>query len=276
MKQSLRRAADTMQRLIARSPHLVRLAVLVRNQCRCIIKYHLAESPDVNDTGEVWLRSALAPSCGTFVDVGANIGDWLGAIVSEKGTQSFRAAAYEPSGSAFQKLSGRYGSDARVTLKNCAVGDRAGALEFFEEYEAGKGSSLVSGFVTTAGFKRTVPVVRLDDEIDALGLQRIDFLKIDAEGYDMRVMAGAQRLFADGRIGAVQFEYNRGWQLAGDTLYSAMEFLRRFGYEVFVLKRDGLYSLDYALYEEYFEYSNFVALSAQFTEVKARHFRGTI
>ena len=276
MKQLLRAAADKTQRLIARSPQLVRLAVLVRNQCRCIIKYHLAESPDVNDTGEVWLRQAIAPSCTTFVDVGANVGDWLGAIVSAKGTQTFRAAAYEPSSSAFGRLTERFGTDERVALKNCAVGDRPGELEFFEEYEAGKGSSLVSGFVTASGFKRSVPVVGLDDEMQALGWERIDFLKIDAEGYDMRVLAGAQRLLSERRIGAVQFEYNRSWQLAGDTLYSAMQLLQRFGYEVFVLKRDGLYSLNYALYEEYFEYSNFIALSAPFAGVKRRWFRGTI
>lgn len=276
MKQSLRRAADVLQRTIARSTLLVRAAVLVRNQCRCIIKYHLAESPEVNDTGEVWLRTALAPACTSFVDVGANVGDWLGGIVTEKRTSGFRAVAYEPSLSAFQKLSQRFDRDDRITLRNCAVGDAPGEFEFYEEHGAGKGSSLVSAFVRMPGFKRAVQVVRLDDEMDALALERVDFLKIDAEGYDMRVMAGAQGLFRGGRIGAVQFEYNRGWQLAGDTLYAAMEFLRRFGYEIFVLKRDGLYSLDYELYEEYFEYSNFVALSPRFAEVKQRWFRGTI
>lgn len=276
MIETLRRVADRAQRLIARSSLLVRLAVLVRNQCRCIIKYHLAESPDVNDTGEVWLRRALAPECTAFVDVGANVGDWLGGIAAEKGGQPFRAVAYEPSSSAFQKLSERFGSDSLITLRNCAVGDQPAELEFFEEHEAGKGSSLVAGFVTTAGIKRTAPVVRLDDEIADLHWENVDFLKIDAEGYDMRVIVGAQRLFADRLVGVVQFEYNRAWQLAGDTLFSAMQFLQRCGYEVFVLKRDGLYSLNYALYEEYFEYSNFVALSPQFAHLKAQYFRGTI
>lgn len=276
MKRHLLGVADRLQRLIARSPALVRLAVLVRNQCRCIIKYRLAESPDVNETGEVWLRRAIAPSAEYFVDVGANVGDWLGEITAQKLNHEFHAAAYEPSASAFAKLGERYGGNGNVMLRNCAVGDRRGDVEFFEEYGAGKGSSVVSGFVSTAGFTHRVPVVRLDDEIAALGWDRIDFLKIDAEGYDMRVIAGARKLFEQQRIGAVQFEYNRSWQLAGDTLYSAMQFLRGFGYDVYVLKRDGLYTLNYALYEEYFEYSNFVALSPRYTDLKSRHYRGTI
>jgi FkbM family methyltransferase len=255
---------------------MVRLAILVRNQCRCIIKYRLAESPDVNQTGEVWLRRAIAPQASYFVDVGANVGDWLGEVAEVKAGGEFHALAFEPSSSAFERLAQRFGGNPNVTLKNAAAGDAPGHAEFFEEYEAGKGSSLVSGFVSTAGFKRAVPVVCLDDEVRALGWDRIDFLKIDAEGYDMRVISGARALLEQQRIGAVQFEYNRSWQLAGDTLYSAISFLERFGYETFVLKRDGLYTLNYALYEEYFEYSNFVALAPRFTELKADWFRGTI
>ena len=276
MKRLLLRASDRVQRLLARSPLLVRAAVLVRNQCRCVIKYHLAESPDVNETGEVWLRRAIAPEASYFADVGANVGDWLGEIAALKAGGEFQAVAYEPSSSAFERLAQRFAGNPNVALKNAAAGDAAGQAEFFEEYEAGKGSSLVSGFVSTAGFKRAVPVVRLDEDIRALGWDRIDFLKIDAEGYDMRVISGARGFFEGGRIGAVQFEYNRGWQLAGDTLYSAMTFLQSFGYETFVLKRDGLYTLNYALYEEYFEYSNFVALAPRFAKIKADWFRGTI
>lgn len=276
MKRHLRRMADVMQRLIARSPVLVRAAVLVRNQCRCIIKYHLAESPDVNETGEVWLRRAVVPASQTFVDVGANVGDWLAGVLSEKPGSGFSAIAYEPSAGAFAALSERLASDSRIQLRNCAVGDVSGQVEFFEEDAAGKGSSIVSDFVSAAGVKRTVPVVRLDDDLAAHGCERVDVLKIDAEGYDMRVMAGARALFEAQRIGLVQFEYNRAWQLAGDTLYSAMQFLQRYGYDVYVLKRDGLYSLNYALYEEYFEYSNFVALSTQYADLKARYYRGTI
>lgn len=276
MKPFVRGLADRAQRMAARSSMLVRLAVLLRNQCRCIIKYRLAESPDVNETGEVWLRHALAARCMTFADVGANVGDWLEQIALEKSTQPFRAIAYEPSSSAFERLSARFGSDSRVTLRPCAAGDAAGELEFSEEPAAGKGSSLVGSFSAAQTRKRSVRVVRLDDEIAVAGWERVDFLKIDAEGYDMRVLAGARGLLERQRIGVVQFEYNRAWQLAGDTLFSAIRLLNASGYEVFVLKRDGLYTLDYALYEEYFEYSNFVALSEPFMDLKAAHFRGVI
>jgi len=74
----------------------------------------------------------------------------------------------------------------------------------------------------------------------------------------------------------VQFEYNRGWQSAGDTLRGAMQLLEGAGYEVVLLKRDGLYTLNYHLYEEYFEYSNYVAILPHYGDLRERWYRGVI
>lgn len=254
----------------------MRLAILVRNQCRCIIKYHLAESPNVDETGEVWFRRAFSPQASYVVDVGANVGEWLAQAVAEKGAQPFCALAIEPSQSAFQKLRERFGADTRVELLQAAAADRAGEAEFFEEPQAGKGSSIVEQFGKSDRAKRRVPLVTLDDEIGRRGWERVDLLKIDAEGYDMRVLLGAQRLLQTQRIGALQFEYNRGWQIAGQTLYGALAMLREAGYETYVLKRTGLYTLDYGRYEEYFEYSNFAAFSPAYAAQAAEHYRGVI
>ncbi len=269
----LHRLLDAGQRAIARSKPLVRLAVLVRNQCRCIIKYHLAESPDVAFTGETWLRALLAPQARTIVDVGANVGDWLGGALGQGVTA---ALAFEPSASAAARLHARFDGDARVEIVEAAVGDEPGALRFFEEPAAGKGSSLVPGFSRASGTSREVLVTTLDVELEKRGWERVDLLKIDAEGYDLRVLRGARRLLQARGAGVLQFEYNRSWQLAGETLHGAFALLEGFGYGVYLLKRDGLYTLDYRLYEEYFEYSNFVAIAPAAMPLLRDRIRGTI
>jgi len=272
----LHRTLDAAQRTIARSKPLVRLAVLVRNQARCVIKYHLAESPDVAFTGEMWLRELLAPKAKFVVDVGANIGDWLEGVRAIKDGAEFSALAFEPSSSAVSRLRARFEGDERVSIEECAVGDVAGSLTLFEEPDAGKGSSLVPGFNRGSGVNRNVPVTTLDDEVAHREWGRIDLLKIDAEGYDLRVLRGAHALLAAQDIGVLQFEYNRAWQLAGDTLRAAYTLLEQCGYAVYLLKRDGLYTLDYLLYEEYFEYSNFVAISPAWMPILSSHIRGMI
>ncbi len=269
------RVADRLQRLIARSPRLVRLAVLVRNQARCVIKYHLAESPDVAETGEGWVRALVATEAARLVDVGANVGDWLaGALAQARG--EIAAIACEPSSSALLSLRARFASDPRVTIVEAALGDRRTTMAFVEERDAGRGSTLVPGLGHIEGTTRTVEVLTLDEVVARTGWDGADMVKIDAEGFDARVIRGPAALLRAQRIGVVQFEYNRSWQLAAETLFGMYRFLEEAGYRVFLLKRDGLYELDYARYEEYFEYSNFLAISPQWYARFEPHLRGRI
>ncbi len=121
---------DRLQRLAAKSRLAVRLAVAVRNQCRCVIKYHLAESPDALESGERWLVERVASYGDRFVDVGANVGDWLGMVSDAMHGRTFAALAFEPSRSAFDALEGRFRGVPRITLFNVAVGAEAGSLSF--------------------------------------------------------------------------------------------------------------------------------------------------
>ncbi len=272
----LHRLADRLQQTAARSAFLVRCAILIRNQARCVIKYHLAEGPNVSDTGERWLQDVAARSGERFIDVGANVGDWLAGLAGLKGRTPFQAIAFEPSQSALQLLSSRFATDPRIEIVPMAVGDCAGELTFVEEPEAGKGSSLVAGFARFEGRARTVNVTTLDDEMEKRGWKTVDFIKVDAEGFDARVVRGCGRALRDGRIGVLQFEYNRAWQLAGETLYGCYRMLESCGYRVFLLKREGLYVLDYGRYEEYYEYSNFVAIAPSAMARYESFVRGTI
>jgi FkbM family methyltransferase len=267
---------DSLQRIAAKSPLLVRFAVAVRNQCRCVIKYHLAESPDSLDTGERWLVQRVATYGERFVDVGATVGDWLGMVREARGDAPFAALAFEPSNSAFVELNRRFGSDPGIVLANVALGSEAGSLAFFEEPDAGRGSTLVADFMRTTGMTRTVTVTTLDAALRNAGWDRVDLLKVDAEGYDLQVIRGAREALTSRSIGVVQLEYNRAWQLAGDTLRSAYTLLEGNGYRIFVLKRDGLYTLNYLRYEEYYEYTNFVAIAPDWIDGFGDRMRGVI
>jgi Methyltransferase FkbM domain len=136
-----------------------------------------------------------------------------------------------------------------------------------------------SSFISSAvpgGITRPVQMSTIDLELDRLGLGQVDFLKIDTEGYDLRVLVGAASRLQRGDIGVVQFEYNKPWREAGSTLAAAYQLLEKHGYSVYLLRKDGLYSLRYALYGEYFEYSNFVALRPDWDERLKRFQRGPI
>lgn len=274
-RQFVYNVADRIQRTLARSSAAVRIAVLLRNQARCVIKYYLAESPNVKETGEAWVLGLVAPDARRLVDVGANVGDWLAGALACANSQ-VAAIACEPSSSAHALLCKRFDNDARVTVSDAALGDFVGTMDFLEEPNAGRGSTLVPGLGRIEGSVRTVPVTTLAALFERAGWSEADMVKIDAEGFDARVIRGGEALVRKQRIGIVQFEYNRAWQMAEETLRGTYRRFEEAGYRVFLLKRDGLYDLDYARYEEYFEYSNFIAIAPAWMPRFVPYLRGRI
>lgn len=243
---------DRTQRRLGRSPKAARAAALLRNQCDRVIGYHFAPSNHGKQNGEEWLINHLQPA--TFVDVGANVGEWTAAVLAR--VPDAQGILVEPGCAAVTTLRQRFGE--RVRIIAAATGDASGELTFYEEPGAGEHSSALDGIVAGA-IERRVPVVTLD----SLGLDRVDLLKIDTEGFDARVLRGSRRMLSEHRIGAVQFEYNHPWIVAGDTLAGSVGLLCEAGYETFALRPTGLERFDARRWGEFFSYSNFVALPSR-------------
>lgn len=247
--------------MLSRSNSSVRLALKVRNQCRGVIAYHLCDSTSILRNGEARLIGLLAPKTHTFVDVGANVGAWT-ALLLEHSPQQCRGILFEPSEYAANVLLRRFAGRNGIEIVNAAVAEVSGKGTFWEVSPAGETSSLVSPDAENPTATREVVVTTLDEELRTRGLTKVDFLKIDREGYDFHVLQGATELIARAAIGAIQFEYGAQWAKAGSTLAGAYRLLESCGYRVFLLKSQGLFELDYGRYGEFFSYSNFVAVSA--------------
>jgi FkbM family methyltransferase len=226
-----------------------------------IINYHInPESIEGGSNGEGRLLEVLAPHCRNFIDVGANVGDWTQLVLFFTESEC-QILVFEPSESAVALLQRRFAHAPNVELVRMAAGDKEGTVEFFEEPNAGKTSSAISSFSNTQAKRREIGLTTLDVEIEKRAWPRVDFLKIDAEGYDLHVIRGASQLLSEQRIGLLQFEYNKPWADMGSTLTAAVTLLTNYGYSVFLLRANGLHPLRFHFYQEYFGYSNFVAVS---------------
>jgi hypothetical protein len=106
-------------------------------------------------------------------------------------------------------------------------------------------------------------LVTIDDEIERLGCEAVDLLKIDAEGADFMVLRGARRSLEAQRIRLVQFEYNVPWLQAGATLRAALGFLADCRYDAYLLNGDGLCRFDAQRAPELLHYMNFVAIARE-------------
>lgn len=115
------------------------LAILVRNQCRRIIAYHLSEGPNFYNNGEAWLGNFFALRSSVFIDVGANVGQWTDLFLS--GGEAKRGLLFEPSEYAFEVLSKRFQNMQNITVIKACASDHVGEMPFFEEPEGGETSS---------------------------------------------------------------------------------------------------------------------------------------
>lgn len=254
---------------------MTRYAVLLRNQAQAVITRHLNDGPSMHSNGEARLIEAAAPSALVLFDVGANVGDYASHFL-EFTPKNARAVLFEPSLSALSTLRGRLAGRRDVEILDQACGEREEVLSFFEEANAGQTSSFVERFSSTSAHPRKVRVTTVDAEAERRSISFVDVLKIDTEGYDLLVLQGARHLLHSERIGIVQFEYNHPWALAGSTLAAALSLLGNAGYDVYLLKRAGLYAFPYDVYGEFFGYANFVAVTRSRAHVLAHLVRGGI
>jgi FkbM family methyltransferase len=143
------------------------------------------------------------------LDVGAHVGYFsllACGLVGEKG----RVHAFEPDPDCFAKLRANAKRFSQITPWNMAVADRAGFVPLHRSpcsTESGWGSILEA-----PGEERTRVQVRsttLDAWLQTQPVDRVDFVKIDAEGAEYGILAGSQRLFHITRP-IVVFEVNEG------------------------------------------------------------------
>lgn len=119
---------------------------------------------------------------------------------------------------------------SNVQVHAVAASDRAGTAEF-NLLAVATHNSL--GRVDTSPFLKTiaVPTIRLDDFAAERGISRIDFMKIDVEGFEHEVLMGAEGLLASGRVRRIFFEVNRRLLASiGRTAAPVHDILVRNGY----------------------------------------------
>ena len=184
-------------------------------------------------------------------DVGANEGDFTARLVGRlpPGTRFF---LFEPNPKTIVRLKRRFAGHAEIVVEAAGAGARAETLPLHDiagTEGSPRASFLRAGVVDLLGVAAeaaTVPVVPLDDYCRARGVGRIDFLKIDTEGFERMVLEGARSLLAERRIGTIQIEMNEHHVFTGFTVYElhqklpGFEIARMMPYGLEPLVGDGL------------------------------------
>ncbi len=148
---------------------------------------------------------AVGPDA-TVLDVGASIGDFAVDVARTGPGRTVHAFEPEPSAAAMLEENVRANGVRNVRLHRVAVAERDGPRELAVDH----GRPVLNALDPPPGDPRpriVVPCRRLDRLLDELGIVRCDLLKIDCEGAEEAILAGAGAAGLRS-IAAVSLEYH--------------------------------------------------------------------
>ena len=182
----------------------------------------------------------------TFVQVGSNDGVQLDPLRRQVHERQWSGVMVEPMPAIFRRLEDNYGDQPRVRLANVAIATENGMRTMFYIPEAADESQLPVWYQALASFNKDVLLQHRSEipDIDQLiaetevrcvtfdmlcsqhGVQSVDLIHTDTEGYDFEIIKMIDIRSLAPKI--VLFEH---YHMDRDTYEACLAHLRSFGYE---------------------------------------------
>jgi FkbM family methyltransferase len=175
---------------------------------------------------------AFLPYNPTIVEIGAHEG--AGTMVLAQTYPYGSIYAFEPNPRAFAMLERRAADHPHVVAVNLALGTTTNEVALYLGAEAGRNASLLSPRRVPGGGE--APAVRVacttvDEWCLRSGVVGIDFLRVDAGGYELQILASARRMLE--RALVVVTRTHRHRPRAGIVTFPVMRlFLEMSGFEL--------------------------------------------
>ena len=180
-------------------------------------------------TGELELRRSFAPKEGeTVIDVGANVGAYTllaAKLVGENG----RVVALEPEPINFNLLKRNIEINGfkNVILLQLAAWNKDGSAVMEIRRNIADHTLSPQFGSTEALFQMEVQTARIDSLTRKIGIRKVDWLKVDVEGAEYKVLMGCRNLLASSRA-HVLIEVH-----LPEVLEPIINLLKKLGYQIY-------------------------------------------
>ena len=223
----------------------------------------------VAETGEAYfLRGFLSGKfknkAVNIFDVGANSGDY--SLLLNQVFPSSTIYPFEPNPASFKLLCGATAACKNIRSYSLGLGSGItnGQIYTYKSNPESEHASIIKNVMMELHHPENIATHEIElTDVDSFcernDIQKIHFMKIDTEGYELEVLKGAAGMIRKGAIEVIQFEFNEM------NVYSRV-FLKDFynllpGYEFYRLSATKLLPLkEYNSCNEIFRYQNIVAM----------------
>ncbi len=210
------------------------------------------------------MRDKINPSFPVLFDVGANKGEFTKQILQLWQGKAYQLYAFEPSQKTFLMLQDSVQKSGSVHLINMGFGDQPGMVELFYDRE---GSGLVSVYPRDLSYRNidfsnheTIELTTLDLFCKKNAVSTIDFLKLDVEGHELAALKGGKKMFEEGKVKMVQFEFG-GCNIDSRTFFRDYYNFFKKDFKLYRILSNGLRPIDsYSEKLEVFQSANYLAI----------------
>ena len=191
------------------------------------------------------LKRLLAPKDRYVAfDVGANEGQTGGKLLRQ--FPQAQVYCFEPFPETYKRLARLSRRYARVKTFQMACGAKEGVLRVPVRPEAGSElNSLLPAshavFDTSSARHVDIKVISIDDFCEQEGIERIDLLKTDTEGFDIEVLKGAAKMLESGKVDFVyaECEFGRVSAEVHTNFFELHDFLIQRNFRLVTVYTDG-------------------------------------
>ncbi|MET3580134.1 FkbM family methyltransferase [Mesorhizobium robiniae] len=182
----------------------------------------------------------LMPEASTVLDIGANVGQTTAVLLDA--FPNARIHAFEPFPASAAKLRSRFRDQPRVTCVEAAADAESGTKTMHVHAELSVTNSLLPFHADAARYmpqsaqptECTVKAVSLDAYCASQGINRVDLLKIDTQGFERQVLDGGKGLLSRKAVASVYCEMIFVPIYVGQTtFYEIAGYLGRFDYALY-------------------------------------------
>jgi len=167
-------------------------------------------------SGEVYfinkfLKDKLQTNEPTFVDIGANVGDYANLLYTN--FPESKIHCFEPNPNTFAKLKSTLPES--IKINNEGIGEKEGSLKLYFDGDNKTSVQATSDRKILEVISKVENIEEISIKIDTLdnycskeNIESIDLLKIDTEGFEYEALQGAKSMLENKKIKMIQFEFN--------------------------------------------------------------------
>jgi len=240
---------------------------LLRRLDRMCVRFHEAFENldyDFRSNGENFVLETLArqPGVETILDVGANVGEW--SAMAARSIPGATIHSFELVPETRERLRATCAPYPNVHAQPFGLSEAPGEVDVYYSPEMNANATCVNG-ISELFHKIHPPALKAavttgDLFCEKTGIGRIDFLKMDVEGFEPQVLRGFRARLEAGDIRMIQFEYGYVNIVVRFLLKDFYDFLAPYGMKIGKIYPDRVEFRDYDLHDENFLGPNYLAV----------------